>query len=91
MSCNFFYSIGIAPVYQNEQADKRVRIAATKEHPMETAQITEVREPSRARALLSNNDFRLLRQALASHARSTEEPEELARISALYHRLGSYA
>ncbi len=58
---------------------------------METAQITEVREPSRARALLSNNDFRLLRQALASHARSTEEPEELARISALYHRLGSYA
>ncbi len=58
---------------------------------METAQMTEIREPSRARALLSNNDFRLLRQALASHARSTEEPEELARISALYHRLGSYA
>lgn len=47
-------------------------------------------QPHRARALLSNNDFRLLRAALASHARATDEPEELARINALYHRLGCY-
>lgn len=47
-------------------------------------------EPARARALLSTADFRLLRAALASHARATEEPEELARINALYHRLGAY-
>lgn len=49
------------------------------------------REPLRARALLSNNDFRLLRAALASHAQASEDPEEIARIAALYHRLGCYA
>lgn len=58
---------------------------------METALETEQRQPGRARALLSNKDFTLLRAALASHARATEEPEELARIGALYHRLGCYA
>lgn len=58
---------------------------------METAQTTDLRQPGRARALLSNKDFTLLRAALASHARATDEPEELARISALYHRLGCYA
>lgn len=58
---------------------------------METAQTADLREPGRARALLSNKDFTLLRAALASHARATDEPEELARISALYHRLGCYA
>lgn len=58
---------------------------------METATHTEMRQPGRARALLSNQDFTLLRAALASHARATEEPDELARISALYHRLGCYA
>lgn len=51
----------------------------------------EQREPSRARALLSNKDFRLLRAALASHAQASEDPEELAHIAALYHRLGCYA
>ena len=49
------------------------------------------REPSRARALLSTADFHLLRAALASHAKATESPEELAKINALYHRLGTYA
>lgn len=58
---------------------------------METAFESTSRQPNRARALLSNNDFSLLRAALASHARATEAPEELARISALYHRLGNYA
>ena len=52
---------------------------------------TEDRTPARARALLSNNDFRLLRTALASHAQVSEDPEEIARIAALYHRLGCYA
>ena len=52
---------------------------------------TETREPQRARALLSTADFHLLRAALASHARATEAPDELARINALYHRLGTYS
>ncbi|MCB2089262.1 MAG: hypothetical protein R3E18_12495 [Sphingomonadaceae bacterium] len=48
------------------------------------------KEPARARALLSTADFRLLREALASHARVTEDREELAKINALHHRLGTY-
>ncbi|WP_165271700.1 hypothetical protein [Pelagerythrobacter rhizovicinus] len=49
------------------------------------------REPSRARALFSTADFKLLRAALASHARTTEDRDELARINALHHRLGTYS
>lgn len=49
------------------------------------------REPARARALFSTADFRLLRAALASHAKTTEDRDELARINALHHRLGTYS
>ena len=48
------------------------------------------REPGRARALFSTADFRLLRAALASHARVTDDRDDLARINALHHRLGTY-
>lgn len=48
-------------------------------------------EPGRARALLSTADFRLLRTALTAYARTLDDREELARINALHHRLGSYA
>lgn len=52
---------------------------------------TEIQtEPSRARALLSTADFRLLRTALTAYARSCDDREELAKINALHHRLGSY-
>lgn len=47
-------------------------------------------EPARARALLSTADMKLLRRALESHARSTEDREEIAKINALHHRLGTY-
>lgn len=47
-------------------------------------------EPTRARALLSTADFRLIREALASHAKTTDDAAELGRIAALHHRLGSY-
>lgn len=47
-------------------------------------------EPGRARALFSTADFRLLRAALASHAKVTADREDLARINALHHRLGTY-
>lgn len=55
---------------------------------METATLT--REPPRARALLSTTDFQLLRAALASHAKTVEDGDDLARINALYHRLACY-
>jgi hypothetical protein len=48
------------------------------------------KEPGRARALLSTADFKLLRRALESHAKATEDREELAKINALHHRLGTY-
>lgn len=48
-------------------------------------------EPGRARALLSTADFKLLRTALASHAKTTDDREELAKINALHHRLGTYS
>ncbi|MEP5939132.1 MAG: hypothetical protein ABJ239_12460 [Erythrobacter sp.] len=48
------------------------------------------KEPGRARALLSTADFKLLRRALESHAKATEDREELAKINALHHRLGAY-
>jgi hypothetical protein len=47
-------------------------------------------QPSRARALLSTADFRLLRTALTAYARTIEDRDELAKINALHHRLGSY-
>ena len=56
----------------------------------ETPASEPAREPGRARALLSTADFRLLRAALTSHARATEDREELAKINALHHRLGTY-
>jgi hypothetical protein len=49
------------------------------------------KQPGRARALLSTADMRLLRRALESHAKSTEDREELAKVNALHHRLGTYA
>ena len=59
--------------------------------PPDIEQATDsAKEPGRARALFSTADFRLLRAALTSHARQTEDREELARINALHHRLGTY-
>ena len=51
---------------------------------------TPTAEPSRARALLSTADFRLLRTALTAYARTLDVRDELAKINALHHRLGSY-
>lgn len=55
-----------------------------------TEETTQPKEPSRARALLSTADMRLLRRALESHAKATEDRDELAKINALHHRLGTY-
>ena len=55
-----------------------------------TDQQTLSREPSRARALFSTADFKLLRRALESHARTIDDRDEQARINALHHRLGTY-
>ena len=48
-------------------------------------------EPARARALLSTADMKLLRRALESHAKVTQDRDELAKINGLHHRLGTYS
>ncbi|MBR0553346.1 hypothetical protein [Stakelama marina] len=58
---------------------------------LQTPPARPVGEPGRARALLSTADFKLLRTALGEYAKQLEDEHELARVKALYHRLGSYA
>lgn len=47
-------------------------------------------EPARARALFSTADFKLLRAALESHAKLTDDQATLRKITDLHHRLGTY-
>jgi hypothetical protein len=49
----------------------------------------EVREPARARAVLSTEDFRLLQEAVLFYLRAHEDEPGSAKFSNLYHRLGS--
>lgn len=46
-------------------------------------------EPSRSRAVLSNEDFELLREAVAHYLTVVAEKPESIKFSRLYHRLGS--
>jgi hypothetical protein len=48
-------------------------------------------EPTRARAVLSNEDFKLLKEAVRSYLQANEESADFAKYSNLYHRLGSAA
>jgi hypothetical protein len=48
-------------------------------------------EPQRARAVLSTEDFRLIREAVLSHLKKIEDSPESVKFSNLYHRLGSAA
>ncbi|RYD63942.1 MAG: hypothetical protein EOP58_10505 [Sphingomonadales bacterium] len=45
-------------------------------------------EPSRARAVFSTEDFRLLRTAVLTHLKSIEDSPDSIKYSNLYHRLG---
>lgn len=48
-------------------------------------------QPARARAVLSNEDFKLLREAVLHYLREIEDTPESVKFSNLYHRLGSAA
>lgn len=50
---------------------------------------TALREPTRARPVLSTEDFRLLKQAVHFYLQAHEESEEANKFIHLYHRLGS--
>ncbi|MHA6317855.1 hypothetical protein ACXYN8_09360 [Altererythrobacter sp. CAU 1778] len=46
------------------------------------------RPDERPRAIFSNQDFKLLRTAVAEYARNCEDPAESQRYANLLHRLG---
>ena len=46
-------------------------------------------EPQRDRAVLSTEDFKLIREAVLSHLKQIEDSPESVKFSNLYHRLGS--
>jgi hypothetical protein len=46
-------------------------------------------EPARSRAILSTEDFRLLKEAVRFYLQNNEDSPESSKYSNLYHRLGS--
>ena len=48
-------------------------------------------EPTRARAVLSTEDFKLIREAVLFYLKAHEDTPESVKFSHLYHRLGSAA
>ena len=46
-------------------------------------------EPSRSRAVLSSEDFKLLRTALEHYLPTRAETEDSKKFARLYHRLGT--
>ncbi|MCX7285326.1 MAG: hypothetical protein NTX28_15015 [Novosphingobium sp.] len=46
-------------------------------------------EPARARAVLSTEDFKLIREAVLHYLKAIEDQPESIKFSNLYHRLGS--
>lgn len=46
-------------------------------------------EPARARAVLSTEDFKLIREAVLFYLKAHEDSSESVKFSNLYHRLGS--
>ncbi|MCW1402734.1 hypothetical protein OKA06_10500 [Novosphingobium sp. MW5] len=48
-------------------------------------------EPARARAVLSNEDFKLIREAVLHYLKVVEDKPESIKFSNLFHRLGSAA
>ncbi len=50
---------------------------------------TTTSEPARSRAVLSNEDFKLLQEAVVFYMRAHEDDPISSKYSNLYHRLGS--
>ncbi len=46
-------------------------------------------EPARARAVLSNEDFKLLKEAVLHYLKEIQNTPESIKFSNLYHRLSS--
>jgi len=46
-------------------------------------------EPARARAVLSTDDFKLIKEAVLFYLKAHEDSPDSVKFSNLYHRLGS--
>ncbi len=46
-------------------------------------------EPARSRAVLSTEDFKLLKEAVRFYLQNNEDSPDSSKYSNLYHRLGS--
>jgi hypothetical protein len=57
----------------------------------DTIEDTTPKGPSRARAVLSTEDFRLIREAVLFYLKEIQDKPESVKFSNLYHRLGSAA
>ncbi|MDE2303364.1 MAG: hypothetical protein KGK11_12475 [Sphingomonadales bacterium] len=53
--------------------------------------MTTMSEPTRARAVLSTEDFKLISEAVLFYLKAHEDSPESSKFSNLYHRLGSAA
>lgn len=51
--------------------------------------MTTMTEPARSRAVLSTQDFELLREAVLHYLKEIEDQPESIKFARLYHRLGS--
>jgi hypothetical protein len=63
--------------------------ASGREPRMGNVNMTVATEPARARAVLSNEDFKLLQEAVVYYIKSHEDDPISSKYSNLYHRLGS--
>lgn len=48
----------------------------------------DLKQPERSRAVFSQQDFDLIRIAVAHYLQTVEDPSEAAKYSNLHHRLG---
>ncbi|BBD01814.1 MULTISPECIES: hypothetical protein [Sphingobium] len=58
---------------------------------MTTDTIDQTREPSRSRAVFSQQDFGLIRTAIAHYLKEVQDQPESIKYANLYHRLGRVA
>ncbi len=65
--------------------------AAAKDQNMTTDTIEQTREPTRSRAVFSQEDFGLIRTAIAHYLREVQDQPESVKYANLYHRLGRVA
>lgn len=58
------------------------------EHEHEEDKLNPIQQPQRSRAVFSQEDFDLIRTAIAHYLKEIRDQPEASKYSNLYHRLG---